>query len=328
MQQQRCLVVFAWLILANIPFIWGSNSTKKESNLEKPLASSISRLPAAFDNFVINSTNLDEESTIVSKKVAEVKEVREPPEIEPPRKPQQNQSSAHEPSSTPTDENYVTIGHHGLKLSKLHNYSDHLETGFKPFIPSPPFIHEVATPIFEDENEHLRTIKFKSSAPVKHEQFYSPDFNNNPPYGELHYNEYDVDLPYSKLHNEKLPYITTYAPPKINPMQRPNLYYKGKKKYPYQFEEYGKTNEFVHPDFNHHKFPSDFSAQNAFFDGHDDSFLHNHPHKHSYRYILFDSLVALKNYFTPIVGKLPPNWWGNPFNFNLFCQLSYYLQMH
>lgn len=267
-----------------------SSNATKETSLEKPLAASISRLPPGFQDFVINSTNLDGESTIVNDKVStQVKEVREPPEMDepPPKVDYRNKTKLDDPSPTPSNENYVTIGHRGSDKSSKINHNQNLETGFKPFIPS-PYFNEETTPrqYFQDDGEYSKSIKFKSSPLVNHEQFFTPEFNNHPSYGDLSFNDYtaNIDLPYQKFNHEKLPYITTYAPPKINPMQRPNLNYKGKKKYPTyshhhnHFEDFGKTEEFAHSDFNHDKLPLEFHNQNAFTEGQiDDHFLHNYP---------------------------------------------------
>ncbi|XP_065212427.1 uncharacterized protein LOC135840041 [Planococcus citri] len=275
-------VVLVLLIYTNLPFISGNNDTK-ESILEKPPAAGTSRLPSSLQNFVINSTNLEEEATIVDKKISQnVKEVREPPEFEePPRKKPSIQStnSSFEPSAKSSNENYITIGNHKFKSNG--NY----ESGFTPFVPSPQFSEEtISAPFYQDGDAAFKTTDhFKASAVVKHEHFYSPTSSSG--YDGAIRNNY-INLPYSKFHHEKLPYVTTFAPPKINPMQRPNLYYDyhKDKKYPYihpaPVEEYGKNSDFTSPEFQHNKFPADFHGHNDFLANGapvDDGFFHHYP---------------------------------------------------
>lgn len=280
---QPSLNIALMLAIYNFPSISCTNDTK-ESILEKPPALGTSRLPSSLQNFVSNSTNLQEEATIVvDKKISEnIKEVREPPEFEePPRKsPVQSTNTSYEPYAKPSNENYITIGNHKLVKSSGENY----ENGFTPFIPSPLYNEEtISTPFYQEGDAAFKTNHFKSSAVVKQENFYSPPLGSY--YGGTTQNNF-INLPYSKFHHEKLPHVTTFAPPKVNPMQRPNLYYN-EQKYPsyvhpphHQLDEFGKANDFTSPDFHRDKFPVDFHAHNDFIGNGaplDDGFFHNYP---------------------------------------------------
>ncbi len=194
------------------------------------------RLPPSYQTIESNSTESYPDQSTKAKKYSDVKEVREPPQEDIPAPKINGSSFLPEPSSS--NANYVSIGENKSKKIK-YAYKD-AQYGFRPFVPSPSFVPDATfqPPSFketEQAEDYSNYGHFKSSFPVKHEQFYNPQTNSYGFYGVADGNSFDNydSSSYSK-YNDKFAHLTTYAPPKVNPMHRPALIYKLKKKYPLQ----------------------------------------------------------------------------------------------
>lgn len=240
------------------------NITKE--SLETPPVIGTSRLPSSSQEIESNSMNVNSSTKANNYKV--INEIREHREEMVSLNENRSDNHTYESAATTSNENRAIINA-DKKYSR--NSSKNIETDFKPFIPSTLFISE--KPILETYNKEnkdhfFKYNDFKSSVPVKQELFYPSNFNKYPTYGQIHgVDEYEIP-PYSKFYEkEKFPiHATTYAPSKINPMQRPLLTYKNKKKYPFvnTNEEIWKTNEFLHG--HRDKYPLNFDISSQFID--------------------------------------------------------------
>lgn len=269
------LFLISWLLHQSCPVLCGLNATATTTP-EIPLVIPQPRLPVLYQSIESNATDAYYDASAKAKKIVDVKEVHETPDENGPRDANRTSHTQYESSpSSISSENYITIG----EQTRKSNFSKHVESGgFTPFVPSPLFVpHLESKPHFKDFDDD----RFKSSVPAKQEQFYKPYFNNYPTYGEVQSVHFD-EPSYSKYQErDRLPYITTFAPPKITPMHRPSLsFYKKKRPYTGAHYDTWKTSEHLQA---YGKYQSDFNQADGFQDqgygGFDDGY--NVFHKHA-----------------------------------------------
>lgn len=244
-----------WFLYRSSLSFCNSNATEITTSEIPPVVPQ-PRLPVLYQTIESNATVVTyPESEAKTRKTVDIKEVHEIPDEGVPEKNASRTTNTHyESSPTISKENYISIGEN----TQIPKFSKYTESGFIPFVPSPQFNLNLDT---TPHNHEYNSEHFKSSIPAKQEQFYKPYFNNYPTYGEVqNFDLYEPSSYTQYQHGEqKLPYITTFAPPTVTPVRHPPLSFYETKPHIHMAEIHDelKTNEYSQ---GYTKYQSDFNS--------------------------------------------------------------------